>query len=343
MFNLFNKINNNEVYVIAEMSANHAGNLDYALELVRKAREAGADCLKIQTYTADTLTIDCDNEYFKIKGGLWDGYKLYDLYGDANTPWEWHKAIKDECDRVGIDFLSTPFDNSAVDFLDELGCEAYKIASFELPDVGLIEYAASKHKPMIISCGMGTPEEIQDALDACYRAGNRDVVLLKCCSEYPANWEDMHLMNIPDMKARFNVPIGLSDHSEGSLAAVVGIGLGAVVIEKHFCLSHDIKTADSEFSMEVGDFANMVRDVRNAKIIAGGPDYVLTEKEKSSTVFRRSLFAVKDIEKGEIITAENVRSIRPGYGIAPKYFKDLEGKPAKRAIKRGEPITEDLL
>lgn len=343
MFHLFEKIEKGDVYVIAEMSANHGGSLDNALELVRKAKEAGADCLKIQTYTADTLTIDCDNEYFKIKGGLWDGYKLYDLYGDANTPWEWHKAIKDECDRVGIDFLSTPFDNTAVDFLTDLGCEAIKIASFELPDVMLIEYAASKGLPMIISCGMGTPEDIEDALAACKRAGNDKVVLLKCCSEYPANWEDMHLGNIKDMKERFNVPVGLSDHSEGSLAAVVGVTLGACVVEKHVCLSRAIKTADSEFSMEIEAFASMVRDIKNAKKIAAGPSYALTDKERSSTVFRRSLFAIKDINEGDIITEENVRSIRPGYGIKPKYFADLKGKPAKKSLKRGEPITEDML
>ena len=343
MFHLFEKIEKGDVYVIAEMSANHGGSLDNALELVRKAKEAGADCLKIQTYTADTLTIDCDNEYFKIKGGLWDGYKLYDLYGDANTPWEWHKAIKDECDRVGIDFLSTPFDNTAVDFLTDLGCEAIKIASFELPDVMLIEYAASKGLPMIISCGMGTPEDIEDALAACKRAGNDKVVLLKCCSEYPANWEDMHLGNIKDMKERFNVPVGLSDHSEGSLAAVVGVTLGACVVEKHVCLSRAIKTADSEFSMEIEEFAKMVNDIKNAKAIAAGPSYALTDKERSSTVFRRSLFAIKDINEGDIITEENVRSIRPGYGIKPKYFADLKGKPAKKSLKRGEPITEDML
>ena len=343
MFHLFEKIEKGDVYVIAEMSANHGGSLENALELVRKAKEAGADCLKIQTYTADTLTIDCDNEYFKIKGGLWDGYKLYDLYGDANTPWEWHKAIKDECDRVGIDFLSTPFDNTAVDFLTDLGCEAIKIASFELPDVMLIEYAASKGLPMIISCGMGTPEDIEDALAACKRAGNDKVVLLKCCSEYPANWEDMHLGNIKDMKERFNVPVGLSDHSEGSLAAVVGVTLGACVVEKHVCLSRAIKTADSEFSMEIEEFAKMVKDIKNARLIAAGPSYALTDKERSSTVFRRSLFAIKDINEGDIITEENVRSIRPGYGIKPKYFADLKGKPAKKSLKRGEPLTEDML
>lgn len=343
MFHLYDRIGQGETYIIAEMSANHAGRLDYALEIVRRAAQAGADCVKIQTYTADTLTIDCDNEYFKIKGGLWDGYNLHDLYKEANTPWEWHKAIKDECEKCGVDFLSTPFDKTAVDFLDELGSESYKIASFELPDIPLIEYAAAKGKPMIISCGMGSPEEIQDALDACKNAGNDKVVFLKCCSEYPANWEDMHLGNIPDMKKRFNVPIGLSDHSAGSIGAIVGVSLGAQVVEKHVCLSREIKTADSEFSMTVDEFAEMVKNIRNAEKIKQGPTYDLTDKEKSSTAFRRSLFAVKDIKEGEVITESNVRSIRPGYGIAPKYLKALLGKPAKRSIKRGEPITMEFL
>lgn len=343
MFHVMEKIQKGEVYVIAEMSANHAGKLEYALDIVRKAAAAGADCVKIQTYTADTLTIDCANEYFQIHEGLWDGYKLHDLYKDANTPWEWHQAIKDECEKCGVDFLSTPFDNTAVDYLENMGVEAYKIASFELPDIPLIEYAASKGKPMIISCGMGSVSDIQDAVDACHRVGNDQIILLKCCSEYPANWEDMHLGNIPDMKERFKVPIGLSDHSEGDIAAIVGVSMGACVVEKHICLSHSIKTADSEFSMEIDDFAKMVSDIRNATKIAKGPDYELTDKEKTSTIFRRSLFAVQDIAKGEIITSENVRSIRPGYGIAPKHLKDLLGKPSPKAIKRGEPITEEFL
>ena len=206
MFHLYEKINSDQVYIIAEMSANHGGSLENALEIVRQAAKAGADCLKIQTYTADSLTIDCDNEYFKIKGGLWDGYKLYDLYTDAGTPYEWQPAIKAECEKCGIDFLSTPFDNAAVDFLENMGVEAYKIASFELVDIPLIEYCASKGKPMIMSTGMASLEEIQNAIDACKRAGNDDIVLLKCCSEYPAPWEDMHLGNIPDMEKRFGLP-----------------------------------------------------------------------------------------------------------------------------------------
>ena len=324
MLHLFDKIADGQAYVIAEMSANHAGKLENALEIVRQAAQAGADCVKIQTYTADTITIDCDNEYFQIHGGLWDGYKLYDLYKDAGTPWEWQERIKRECKACGVDFLSTPFDPTAVDFLEGIGCEAYKIASFELVDIPLIEYAASKGKPMVLSCGMGSVEEIQDALDACRRMGNDQVVLLKCCSEYPANWEDMHLANIPDMARRFQVPVGLSDHSMGSLAAVVGVSLGACVVEKHVCLSRAIKNPDSEFSMEMPEFARMVRDIRDAERIRGTAFYGPAPGE-TDIKFRRSLFAVRDIKAGEPFTAENVRSIRPGQGLPPKYYQTLLG------------------
>ena len=326
------------VYVIAEMSANHAGSLDNALEIVRAAKRAGADCLKIQTYTADTLTIDCDNEYFRIKGGLWDGYKLYDLYKEAGTPWEWHDAIQAECKKEGLDFLSTPFDHTAVDFLENMGVEFYKIASFELVDIPLIEYTASKGKPMVISCGMGTPEEIQDAVDACHRQGNDQIVLLKCCSEYPANYGDMNLATIPDMRERFGVPVGLSDHSMGSIGAVVGVSLGACVVEKHFCLSRAIKNPDSAFSMEPEEFASMVKDIRAAVQIRGKVSYERTASEEASTVFRRSIFTVKDIAEGEPFTKDNVRVIRPGYGMQPKYLKGILGKRAECAILRGTPL-----
>lgn len=342
MFHLLDKIQNGGVYVIAEMSANHGGSLETALEIVRQTAKTGADCLKIQTYTADSLTIDCDKDYFKIKGGLWDGYKLYDLYREAGTPYEWHKAIKEECDKCGLDFLSTPFDSGAVDFLDDLGVEAYKIASFELNDIMLIEYAASKGKPMIMSCGMASVEEIQDAVDACKRVGNDQIVLLKCCSEYPANWEDMHLGNIPDMRERFGVHVGLSDHSFGSIGAVVAVSLGARVIEKHVKID-GVKSADSEFSMTMEEFGQMIKDVNDACVISKGPDYSLSPKEQASTVFRRSLFAVKDIEPGDIISTENIRSIRPGYGIAPKFLKTMIGKTATKPLKCGEPVTEDYL
>ncbi len=340
MFHLYDNIEKGRVYIIAEMSANHGGSIDNALTIVREAARAGADCLKIQTYTADSLTIDCDNEYFTIKGGLWDGYRLYDLYSEAGTPFEWHRAIKDECEKCGIDFLSTPFSVKDTDFLEEIGAEAYKIASFELVDIPLIEYVASKKKPMIISTGMASLEEMQDAVDACRRVGNDRIVLLKCCSEYPAPWEDMHLGNIPDMKKRFSLPIGLSDHSAGSLGAVVGVSLGACVIEKHVMLP-GVESADSGFSMTIDEFAQMVSDVRNASLIAQGPDYTLTEGEKKQTVFRRSIFATADIKAGEPFTKENIDIIRPGNAMSPKYFGELVDKPSKHDYKRGEPILAD--
>lgn len=342
MFRMWEKIKRQEVYIIAEISANHGGSIENAFELVRQSAKVGADCVKIQTYTADTITIDCDSEYFRIHGGLWDGYKLYDLYTDAGTPWEWQEHIKRECERCGVDFLSTPFDNTAVDFLESIQTEAYKIASFELVDIPLIEYAASKGKPMIISCGMGSIEEIKDAVDACRRMGNEQLVLLKCCSEYPANWSDMHLSSIPDMKQRFQVPIGLSDHSGGSLGAVVGVSLGACVLEKHICLP-EIDSADRGFSMPVNEFAQMVKDVRNAKLVSGTVKYGPNKGEKGNVMLRRSLFAVKDIKKGETFTKENVRSIRPGQGMAPKHYQELIGKTAMRDIKYGEPILSGLV
>lgn len=342
MFKIFEKIESNEVYFIAEMSANHGGSIETAKRIIREAAEAGADCVKIQTYTADSLTINCDRPEFIIKGGLWDGYKLYDLYTDAATPYEWHKELKQECEKCGIDFLSTPFDNDAVDFLDELGMEAYKIASFELVDIPLIEYAAAKHKPMIMSCGMASVEEIQDAVDACKRVGNEQIVLLKCCSEYPAPWVDMKLLNIPDMKERFGVPVGFSDHSAGSLGAVVGTALGTCVIEKHVKID-GVESADAAFSMTIPEFKQMVEDVKAAKKMLAGPDYSLTSGEKSSTVFRRSLFAVKNIRAGEMFTEKNIRSIRPGDGIKPKYYREILGKKAKRDIEFGEPLVMDDL
>lgn len=336
---LWESIRQNQTYIIAEMSANHAGELDNALAIVRAAKAAGADCLKIQTYTADTMTIDCDNEWFRIRSGLWDGYKLYDLYKEAGTPWEWHAAIKEECEKVEIDFLSTPFDRTAVDFLEKLGVEFYKIASFELVDLPLIEYAASKGKTMILSCGMGSKEEIQDALDACKRMNNNDVILLKCCSEYPANYNDMNLATIADMQERFGVPVGLSDHSMGSMGAVVGVALGASVIEKHFCLNRTIKSPDSDFSMEPEEFATMVQDIRVAAQIRGRVSYELTAAEQASTVFRRSIFAVKDITSGEPFTENNIRIIRPGYGMKPKCFSALLEQKAEQDIERGTPIN----
>lgn len=342
MFRIFDKIKKNEVYMIAEMSANHGGSLENALEIVRQVAKTGADCLKIQTYTADSITLDCDAESFQIHGGLWDGYRLYDLYTDAGTPYEWQQRIKEECEANGLDFLSTPFDFDAVDFLEGIGCEAYKIASFELVDIPLIEYAAKKGKPMIISCGMGSEEEIREAVEACRRVGNEKIVLLKCCSEYPANWNDMHLANIPDMKDKFGVPVGLSDHSEGSLAAVVGVTLGAAVVEKHVKLE-GVESADSAFSMSMEDFAAMVRDVKNAGKIKGNVSYGPTNGEQANLQFRRSLFVAKDVRAGEKFTEVNVRSVRPSVGMKPKYYREVLGKTATRDLKAGEPLAEDMI
>lgn len=335
------KINRGDVYIIAEMSANHGGKLENALQIVEEAAKAGADCVKIQTYTADTLTIDCDEDPYIIKGGLWNGYNYYRLYQEAYTPWEWQQQIKEKCEEVGVDFLSTPFDRTAVDFLEGLGVDFYKIASFELVDIPLIEYVAAKHKPIIMSCGMGSVEEIHEALDACSRQGNEDVILLKCCSQYPAQYEDMNIAVIPDMIKRFGKPVGLSDHSFGSLAPVVAVSMGAKVIEKHVCLNKEIESADSGFSMTMEEFAQMVEDVRNAQIIKGNATYKLTEHEKNGLSGRRSLVAVKPIAQGEEFTRENVRSIRPAIGIKPKYYNELLGKNAKNEYSYGEPIRQD--
>lgn len=337
---LYEKIQNNETYIIAEMSANHGGKIENAFRIIEEAAKAGADCVKIQTYTADTLTINCTDDPYIIKGGLWDGYNYYQLYKEAYTPWEWQKALKEKCEEVGVDFLSTPFDITAVDFLEELGVEFYKIASFELVDIPLIEYVASKGKPIVMSCGMGSIEEIEEALAACKRQKNENIVLLKCCSQYPAQYEDMNISVIPDMKERFKKPVGLSDHSFGSLAPVVAVAMGAQVIEKHVCLNKEIESADAGFSMTMVEFADMVKDVRNASIIKGKPTYELTEHEKNGLGGRRSLVAVKQIKKGEIFTKENVRSVRPAIGMKPKYYKELLGKEAKKAYRFGEPISE---
>lgn len=339
---IIDQIEHGNIYFIAEMSGNHGGSLEKALEIVTAAVEAGADCLKLQTYTADTITIDCDSPDFQtVEGSLWAGRTLYDLYKEAYTPWEWQAEIKAECDRQGIDFLSSVFDRSSVDFLESIGCEAFKIASPELVDVPLIEYAASKGKPLVISCGMGSVEEIQDAIDACRRMGNEQVILLKCTSEYPAVYEDMNIATIKDMNERYGCPIGLSDHSMGYAVDVAAAVLGASVIEKHFCISREDKTVDSAFSMEREEFAEMVEAVRNAQKAVGCIKYELSDRERSALKNRRSLYAVADIREGEVFTDENIRSIRPGMGCAPKYLYKLIGSRAQRDIPYGTPISID--
>ena len=330
-------------YIIAEMSANHAGSIERALEMIHVAKEAGADCIKIQTYTPDTMTIDCHNEYFNIEKGTWEGENLYSLYQKAYTPWEWHKQLRDEATKVGIDFLSTPFDNTSVDFLEELGMSFYKIASFELVDIPLLEYIASKNKPIIMSTGMGSIEEITEAVDAIYSTGNRQLALMKCSSAYPAKSEEMNLSTICDMKKRFDIPVGLSDHSMGAFSAATAVALGANIIEKHFCISRAIKNPDSTFSMEPDEFRDMVDQVREVEKAMGKVSYGVSKQEETNACFRRSLFVVKDIAAGEKLTPENIRSIRPAYGLKPKYYKEVLGKVAKHEIKRGTPLSfEDI-
>jgi len=328
------------VYIIAEMSANHNGDFEQAIKLIHAAKNSGADCLKIQTYTPDSLTIDCDNEYFLIKGGLWDGYKLYDLYKEAATPYEWQQTIKDECDKIGLDFLSTPFDADGADFLENIGVQAYKVASFELIDIPLIRHIAKKGKPMIVSCGMGTEEEIKEALSAMLSEGlTKDkIVLLKCTSEYPAKESDMNLQTIADMTSRFGVTVGLSDHSMDIIAPVVAVAKGAKVIEKHICLSRDLGGVDSGFSLEPNEFKQMVSAAQNALSALGSVSYGVTIAEAGSFKHRRSIFAVADIVVGEAFTKDNIRAIRPGQGAKPKYLEELMGMPSDKGYSRGQPI-----
>ena len=341
--NLYEKINNGSTYIIAEMSANHAGSFERAKEILYAAKEAGADCIKLQTYTADTLTIDCDNEYFNIGDGTWSGENLYHLYEKAYTPWEWQAELKQEAEKIGIDFLSTPFDKTSVDFLESIGVEFYKIASFELVDIPLIEYVASKGKPIIMSTGMGSLEEIEEAVEAIRKMGNDKICLLRCASAYPAISDSMNLNTMVDMKHQFNVPVGLSDHSMGSIGAVAAVAMGATIIEKHFCISREIENPDSSFSMEPQEFKKMVEDIRTVERAKGTIHYGTTKEEEGNIVFRRSIFVVKDIKKGELFTEENIRVIRPGYGIKPKYFEEILGKIAVCDIQRGIPLNFDMV
>lgn len=331
------------VYIIAEMSGNHGGDFKKALDIVHAAAEAGADCLKTQTYTADTLTIDCDHDEFIVKGGLWNNEKLYDLYKKGTTPWEWQEKIKDECEKLGLDFMSTPFDNSAVDFLEKIGCQLYKIASPELVDIPLIEYVARLKKPVFVSLGESFESEMQDAVDALEKHGAK-YTLLKCCSQYPSDYKNMNLNTINILKAKFNCPIGLSDHSEGSLGPIIATSLGATVIEKHLCLDNNDETAvDAKFSMTPGSFKKMVQDVRDTELILGRAQLLPSEGELRGLKNRRSLYVVKPVRKGEIFTADNIRSIRPAKGLPPKFLPEVLGKKAKNNISFGTPMSWDLI
>lgn len=329
-------------YIIAEMSANHAGSIKRAKEIIHAAGKAGANCIKIQTYIPDTITIDCDNEYFHIANGTWKDEKLYDLYKKAYTPWEWQAELKEEAENIGIDFLSTPFDKTAVDFLEELDMGAYKIASFELVDIPLIEYVASKKKPIIMSTGMGSLEEIEEAV-AAVRKYHNQITLLKCSSAYPAVSDEMNLATMVDLKEKFGCSVGLSDHSMGAIGAVAAVAMGAEIIEKHFCLSRGVDNPDSSFSMEPQEFADMVQNIRIVEKAKGEVHYGPTEQEKDNIVFRKSIFAVQDIKKGELLSEENIRVIRPGYGMKPKYLSDVLGKEALCDVSRGTPILRKIV
>jgi pseudaminic acid synthase len=331
---------NNKTYIIAEMSSNHGSKIDIAKETIKAAKEAGADAIKLQTYTADTMTIDCKKADFIVKGGtLWDGKTLYELYKWASTPWEWHKELFDYAREIGIDIFSTPFDKTAVDFLEQFNPSVYKVASFEITDYELVRYIASKGKPVIISTGIATIQEIQDVVDICRAEGNNDIVLLHCISAYPAPLEGANLKMIPNLADTFGVVSGFSDHTLGISAPIAAVSLGAKVIEKHFILDKSIGGADAAFSLDKAEFTEMVNAVRDTEKMLGKVDYTLTEKKKKSRQFSRSLYVVKDIKKGEKLTPDNIRSIRPGYGLHPKYYNEILGKTAKCDIERGTPLS----
>ncbi|MDD5544353.1 MAG: pseudaminic acid synthase [Acidobacteriia bacterium] len=332
------------VYTVAELSANHNQDFEQAVAMVRAANDAGADAIKLQTYTPDTITIRSDKEYFRIGGGtLWDGRTLHDLYGEAFTPWEWQPKLKALANELGMDLFSSAFDPSAVDFLEKMGVPVHKIASFEIVDIPLIQKMARTGKPLIISTGMATLEEIEEAVNTARSAGAKQLALLKCTSAYPAPPEQMNLKAIPDLAARFNVPVGLSDHTFGIAVPVAAVTLGACIVEKHFTLSRTTPGPDSAFSLEPQEFKAMVDAIRVVEKALGTIQYGPSEQEAKSRVFRRSLFVVKDVKAGEVFTAQNLRSIRPSNGLPPKYLREVLGRHAARDIERGTPLAWELV
>lgn len=333
-----------KVFIVAEMSANHNGSLNTAIETIRAAKRAGADAIKLQTYTADTLTLRCDKPDFIVnEGSIWDGQYFYDLYQQAYTPWEWHEELFRVAKEEGLVCFSTPFDKTSVDFLETLGNPIIKIASFEITDIPLIEYAASKGKPMVLSTGIAEIQDIELALDACRRMGNNDITLLKCTSSYPAPIEEANLCMIQDIAKRFRVKSGLSDHTIGSIAPIVAMTQGAVMIEKHFILDRSIGGPDASFSMDEKEFTQMVKDVRTAEAAIGTVTYELSEKQKGGRTAARSLYVAEDMKAGDILTEKNLRSVRPGFGLHPKYFNELLGKKVIRDLEKGERMRlEDV-
>ena len=331
-------------FIIAELSANHVHDINIAKETIKAAKECGADAIKLQTYTADTITIDCDNEFFQInQGTLWDGTTLYKLYQEAYTPWEWQKELKEYAESLGLVCFSSPFDQTAVDFLEDLDVPAYKIASFEINDIPLVEYIASKEKPIIISTGIATLEDIELAVETCKKAGNNNIILLKCTSQYPAKLEGANLTTMVDLRERFGVTVGLSDHTMDIEVPITAVALGAKVIEKHFILDRSIGGPDADFSLDKKEFKAMVDSVRKVEKAMGIVSYDLDEKKMKSREFSRSLFIVKDVKKGDIITKENIRSIRPGYGLHTKYYDEVLGKKFNDDLKKGTPLSFDII
>lgn len=332
------------VFMVAELSANHGGSLQVCLDTVRAAAEAGADAIKLQTYTPDTITLDCDAGPFRIADGtLWDGRTLHDLYAEAMTPWEWHAPIRDEAERLGLVFFSSPFDASAVDFLENLGTAMFKIASFEIADIPLIRHAASKGRPMVISTGIADEAAIEEALAACRSVGNPDVTLLKCTSAYPARPEDAHLRTLPDMAARFGCRVGLSDHTMDDAVAIAAVALGARLIEKHFILDRAIGGPDASFSLTPDQFAGLVRSTRTAEAALGQVRYGPEGQAARNARFGRSLFIARDMAAGDVLTPESLRSVRPGDGLHPRHYDELLGRRVIRAVRKGAPVVWDLV
>ena len=339
----FNLGDNNSVFIIAELSANHNGSIDTAIETIKAAKRAGADCIKLQTYTSDTITIDSDKSDFIIKDTIWNGRKLYDLYQEAFTPWEWHESLFKAAEQEGLICFSSPFDKTAVDFLENLNVPAYKIASFEITDIPLIEYVASKQKPVIISTGIAELEDVELAVNACRRMGNNDIALLKCTSSYPAPIEEANLRMIEDFTDRFGVIAGLSDHTIGSTVPIVATSLGARIIEKHFILDRSIGGPDASFSMNEEEFTLMVKAVREAEKAIGAVDYQLTEKQAKGKDFSRSLYIVEDVKAGELVSEKNVRSIRPGFGLHPKHWNEVLNEKFNKNYEKGTRLDFSCL
>jgi len=336
--------NSNTTYIIAEMSANHNGVLKNALESIKAAKEVGANAIKLQTYRADTLTLNSQKEEFMIKGGtLWDGESLYELYEKAHTPWEWHEELFSYARTIGIEIFSSPFDKSAVDFLEQFSPAAYKIASFEITDYELIRYVASKKKPVIISTGIATIEEIQDAVSICKSEGNEDIILLKCTSAYPAPLNDANLKTIPNLAETFGVVSGFSDHTLGVVAPVVAVSLGARVIEKHFIVDKSIGGADADFSLDKKEFTEMVNAIRDSEKLLGKVDYSMSKNKEKSREFSRSLYVSKEIKEGELFTTQNIKSVRPGYGMHPKHLANVLGKRAVKNLSFATPLEEKYI